>query len=137
MADLPVVPNPVVEAKAFLDALADSDLLPDDTTYDVDFPTSLTALYIQYAWDGSPDQADNRESCALRFTVWAPRGRATDAQDLAGALLVWIFDPAAGWTSPNLWRVNRGTGRLVGTDPSSKLEFCTVTVYPQLHAAAS
>lgn len=122
------MPNPLVETKAFLDA--DAANLPAGTTRSTAFPTSsIAAPHIQFAWDGSPSDAGNREDAAVRVTVWTPKGKVTDAQDIAGGLRARFL----AYTSANVYRVNRGAGRLPGVDTTG-LPFCTFTVYPVMHA---
>ena len=125
------MPNPLTETKAFLDA--DLTNLPAGTDKGTSFPkSSITAPYIQYAWDGTPSDADNREDAAVRVTVWTPKGKVTDAQDIAAGLRARFLS----WSSSNTWRVDRGAGRLPGTDPDTQLPFCTFTVSLVLHAVA-
>lgn len=117
------MPNPLVEIKAFL--TADAPNLPAGTTFSTAFPSSsITAPHVQFAWDGTPSDADNREDVAIRVTVWAAKGRVTDAQDIAAGLRGRLL----AWSSPNVWRVDRGAGRLPGVDDDTKLPFCTFTV---------
>jgi hypothetical protein len=124
-----VVANPLAEAQAFL--AADLPNLPAGTTKGTGFPAgNIAAPYIQYAWDGTPSDADNREDTVARFTVWTPRGRVTEAQDIAGSLRARLL----AWSSANTWAVERGAGRLPGIDPDTKLPFCTFTVSLVLHA---
>ncbi len=123
------MPNPLVATKAFLDA--DEDNLPDGATWSTSFPTSAIAVeHIQFAWDGTPSDADNREDVAVRITVWSPKGHFTDAQDAAEGLRARFLD----WSSEDVFRVNRGAGRLPGTDPATGLPFCTFTVSPVMRA---
>lgn len=123
------MPNPLTEAKAFLDA--DLANLPVGTTKGTAFPSSaITALYVQYAWDGTPSDADNREDATVRVTVWAPKGQVTLPQDIAAGIRTRFL----AWSSANTWRVDRGAGRLPGIDPATGLPFCTFTVSLVLHA---
>lgn len=125
------MPNPLMAAKAFLDA--DAANLPAGTTWSAAFPsTAITKPHVQFAWDGTPSDADNREDATIRITVWTPKGRVTDAQDIAGGIRARLLR----WSSPNTWRVDRGAGRLPGTDPDSGLPFCTFTVSLVLRAVA-
>lgn len=127
--------NVLVEIDSFIDGLKVAGKLPTTpgpTTYGTEVPdATITGLYVQYGWDGTPVDADNRESAALRLTVWAPLDQPTLAQSFASTLHDWVLN---FWASPNLWRVSRGTGRLPGNDPDTDLPFCTFTVYPQLRA---
>lgn len=124
--------NPLTETKAFLDA--DLVNLPAGTTKGTAFPSSaITGLYIQYAWDGTPSDADNREDTVVRVTVWAPKGSVTAPQDAAAGIRARFLR----WSSPNTWRVDRGAGRLPGIDPATGLPFCTFTVSLVLRAVAA
>lgn len=126
------MPNPLVETKAFLDA--DLANLPDGTDKGTKFPSSaITGLYVQYAWDGTPSDADNREDATVRVTVWAPQGQPSAAQNAAEGLRTRFL----AWSSATCWRVDRGAGRLPGTDAETDLPFCTFTVIPVLHAATA
>lgn len=121
--------NPLTETKAFLDA--DLANLPPGTTKGTAFPSSaIAALYVQYAWDGTPSDADNREDTVVRVTVWAPKGQVTAPQDAAAGIRARFLR----WSSATCWRVDRGAGRLPGVDPDTALPFCTFTVSPVLHA---
>lgn len=123
------MPNPLVAAKAFLDG--DAGNQPAGTTRSTGFPASaIAAPHIQFAWDGTPTDADNREDAVIRITVWTPKGRFTDAQDIAGGLRARLL----GWSSADVFRVDRGAGRLPGTDPATGLPFCSFTVSFVMHA---
>lgn len=123
------MPNPLVATKAFLDS--DSANQPAGATRSTSFPSSaITVTHIQFAWDGTPSDADNREDVAVRITVWTPKGRVTDAQDVAEGLRARFLD----WSSADVFRVNRGAGRLAGIDPATGLPFCSFTVSPVLRA---
>lgn len=121
--------NPLEETKAFL--IADAANLPVGHTRGTAFPTAgITALHVQYAWDGTPSDADNREDAAVRITVWAPKDKLIDGQNAAAGLRARFL----AWSSTNTWRVDRGAGRLVGIDRDTGLPFCSFTVYLVLHA---
>lgn len=123
------MPNPLAAAKAFLDA--DAANQPASTTRSTAFPAAaIAAPHIQFAWDGTPSDADNREDAVIRVTVWTPKGRVTDAQDYAGSLRARLL----AWSSASVFRVDRGTGRLPGIDPATGLPFCTFTVSFVMHA---
>lgn len=125
------MPNPLVEAQAFLAANAAS--LPAGATRGTAFPDkNITAVYVQYAWDGSPSDADNRESAAIRVTVWAPKGRVTEPQDVAATLRARFLR----WSSATCWRVDRGAGRLPGIDSDTGLPFCTFTLTAETRPSA-
>lgn len=123
------MPNPLTATLAFLEQ--DAVNLPLGTTLGVDFPIErIEQLHVQFAWDGTPSDADNREDTAVRITVWAPDGAPTQAQDVAGGLRARFL----AWCSEDVYRVNRGAGRLPGTDPDTGLPFCTFTVNPVMWA---
>lgn len=126
------MPNPLAEVDAFLEA--DLPNLPASTTHDTSVPTSnLTHIHVQIGWDGTPSDAGNRENTAIRVTAWAPRGHIIEPQDVAAGLRARLL----AWSSPNVWRVDRGAGRLPGVDPDLKLPFCTFTVYVALRAVTA
>lgn len=116
--------NPIEAIRDFL--VADAANLPAGHTIGTTYPANsdLAVTHIQYAWDGTPSDADNREDVALRVTVWTPRGDVTDAGTTAGG----IRSRLVGYSSPLIQRVNRGTGRLSGIDPDTGLPFCSFTV---------
>lgn len=130
------MPHPHAEAKAFLESDPVVALLPEGTTKGTKFPTaSITGFYIQYGWDGTPTDADNREDAVLRVTVWIPKGTG---QEVAGAnLAAELRAQLLIWSSPDTWRVDRGVGRLIGVDPATQLPFCTFTVGLVLRAVAT
>lgn len=124
--------NVLTEIDTYVDGLHTAGKLPAGMTYGTEVPdASIAGLYIQYGWDGTPTDADNRESATLRLTVWAPKDQPSAAAAFASTLHDWVLN---FWASANLWRVTRGTGRLPGVDPDTGLPFCTFTVYPQLRA---
>lgn len=124
------MPNPVAAGLEFF--AADQANLPAGTTSSVEFPSNanLGHVHIQWIWSGTPSDADNREDAALRVTVWAPKGQVTLAQEVAEGFRSRLLD----WSSATVWRVNRGAGRLPGTDPDTQLPFCTFTVSAVMHA---
>lgn len=125
------MPNPLVVIRDLV--AADTPNLPAGTTRGTAFPTGpLTAPYVQYAWDGTPSDADNRENAAIRVTVWTPAGQVTTAQDIAIGLRYRLL--SAYHTSA--WRIDRGAGRLPGVDPDTGLPFCTFSLNIALHAPA-
>lgn len=125
--------NPLRQAEAFLEADIDDDNLPEGATYSTRVPTrAITAVHVQFAWDGTPNDADNREDAVVRFTVWGPAGHVTEAQDVAAGLRARLL----AWSSTDTWRVDRGTGRIPGVDPDTKLPFCSFTVSLVLRAVA-
>jgi len=117
------MPNPLEETLAFLDA--DADNLPDGTTASTSYPDGqLDHLHVQVAWDGTPSDADNREDTVVRITVWGRKGKPLEAPDLAGPLRTRLLR----WSSATCFGVERGSGRLTGTDAKSQLPFCSFTV---------
>lgn len=122
--------NPIEAVVAFL--TADAANLPTGHTKGVNHPSSstLSKVHVQYAWDGTPSDADNREDVVLRITVWAPIGQPTQASTVAGGLRKRLLD----YSSALVQRVDRGTGRLPGIDPDTGLPFCTFTVNAVMRA---
>jgi hypothetical protein len=126
------MPNPLEATQAFL--AADVVNLPASTTRSTSFPTNnISVPHIQFAWDGTPSDADNREDTTIRITVWTPKGQVIAAQDIAEGLRARFLD----YSSADVSRVNRGAGRLPGVDDTNKLPFCTFTVSPVMRALAS
>jgi hypothetical protein len=124
------VPNPLAATQAFLDQ---DTGLPFGTTHSTAYPTGqINHPHVQYAWDGTPSDADNRENTTIRVTVWTAKGKVTDAQDIAGDLRARFLL----WSSATVWRVDRGAGRLPGTDRDNELPFCSFTVQLVMRAAA-
>lgn len=118
--------------KAFLDA--DAPNQPPGTTRSPKFPTSaLTTLHVQFAWDGTPSDADNREEPAIRVTVWGPENSPSLVQDTAAGIRARFLR----YASADVFRVDRGAGRLPGVDPDTRLQFCTFTVQPVLRATVA
>lgn len=124
------MPNPLEAVVAFLNA--DAPNLPAGFTKGVNHPSDSTIakVHVQYAWDGTPSDADNREDAAVRVTVWAPKGQVTLASVTAGGLRKRLLD----YSSALVHRVDRGTGRLPGIDPDTDLPFCTFTVNAVMRA---
>lgn len=123
------MPNPPAAVLEFL--TADAANQPTGTTRSTSFPAStIAAPHIQFAWDGTPSDADNREDAVVRITVWTPKGQPTLAQTIAGGLRARLL----AWSSDDVWRVDRGTGRLPGVDQATGLPFCTFTVSVVMHA---
>lgn len=125
------MPNPLVVIRDLI--AADATNLPTGTTRGTSFPaTAITVPHVQYGWDGTPSDADNRENTAIRVTVWAPKGQTTDAQDIALGLRYRLLDAS----HDDAWRIDRGAGRLPGIDPDTGLPFCTFSLTVALHAPA-
>lgn len=129
------MPNPLQAADDFLAADVAADNLPAGTTHSVEIPAVLAVgkVHVQYAWDGTPSDASNREDAAVRFTVWTAKGQPTQAADVAAGIRARLLR----WSNADVWRVDRGAGRLPGIDPDSKLPFCTFTVNAVMHATAA
>jgi hypothetical protein len=122
----------LTETLAFL--TADAFNLPVGTTHSTAVPDrNITAIHVQFAWDGTPSDADNREDAVVRVTVWAPKGKGSDARNVAAGLRARFL----AWSSANTWRVDRGAGRLPGVDSDLNLPFCTFTVSLVLRAVAA
>lgn len=122
--------NPIEAIVDFLNA--DAANLPTGHTKGVGHPadSTLSVVHVQYAWDGTPSDADNREDVAIRVTVWAPKGQVTLASTTAGGLRKRLLDHSSALVQ----RVDRGAGRLPGVDPDTGLPFCTFTVNAVLRA---
>lgn len=122
--------NPIEAIVDFLNA--DAANLPVGHTKGTTHPadSTLSVVRVQYAWDGTPSDADNREDTAIRITVWAPKGQVTLASTTAGGLRKRLLD----YSSASVWRVDRGAGRLPGIDPDTGLPFCTFTVNAVMRA---
>lgn len=124
------MPNPLVVIRDLI--AADSSNLPVGTVKGTAAPTALTAPYVQYGWDGTPSDADNRENTAIRVTVWTAKGQVTSAQDIALGLRCRLLSAYHS----DAWRIDRGAGRLPGIDPDTGLPFCTFSLNVALHAPA-
>lgn len=124
--------DPLAEARDFLVSVWGDPTVVDAAVTDrgTSWPASLGdgRLFVQYAFDGSPSDADNREDAQLRLTVWASKNHPSDARALAGRLRARFML----WSSATCWRVNRGAGRVIGVDPSSGLPFCYSTARLQM-----
>lgn len=98
-----------------------------------EFPQSnISVPHIQYAWDGTPLQQSNRQGCAIRVTVWAPKLQTPAGIALAQLVLAVLLDSGTG----TIWRFTPGAGPLPGTDDDTKLPFCTFTVTAETRPAA-
>lgn len=124
------MPNPLVVIRDLI--AADAPNLPTGTTKGTTAPTALSAPYVQYGWDGTASDADNRENVAIRVTVWTPKGQTTTAQDIALGLRYRLLEAYHS----DAWRIDRGAGRLPGVDPDTGLPFCTFSLNLALHAPA-
>lgn len=94
-------------------------------TISTSFPTTGIAVpHIQHAWDGTPNQEQQRQSCTIRVTVWTPKGKPSDGIALAQLVLAFLLDSG----SSTVWRFTPGAGPVPGVDPDTELPFCTFTV---------
>lgn len=125
------MPNPLVVIRDLVKADITAGNLPVGSTQGAAVPTSVLAdtVYVQYAWDGTPSDADNRENTAIRVTVWTPKGKVTDCQDVAAGLRLRLLAASHA----GAWRIDRGSGRLPGIDPDTGLPFCTFGLNVALH----
>lgn len=123
--------NPLMSALEFMQSYTG---LPTDSTFSTSFPDAVPQdrVHVQFAWDGTPSDADNREDTAVRFTVWAHAYEVTLPQDEAATLRATLLR----YSSDEVWRVDRGAGRLPGVDPDTGLQFCTFTVQFVMHQVA-
>ena len=97
-------------------------------------PTALgTVPVIQYAWDGTPGQQANRQTAAVRLTVWGWKVSTgattwttseTDMVNLAQKLSAWLLEAGSSET----WQFRPGLGPLADVDDDSKIPFCTFTL---------
>ena len=118
-----VSPDPLADVRAVL--VANAARWPN-ATFNLTHPGTLTgtAERIQYAWDGTPSDEQQREFCTIRITYWTAEGERNEA--INGASLVRAVLLASG--SSNVWRYTRGLGRSEGKDPATNNQFCTFTV---------
>lgn len=125
------MPNPLEAAQAFTAAEITAGRLPAATTHDQTYPKRLSdgAVHVQYGWDGTPSDADNRENAAVRFTVWTAPGKASNASAFAQRLRTQVL----AWGNADVWRVDRGLGRAAGVGDDNELPFCTFTVTFVMH----
>lgn len=118
-----VFPDPRAEVSAILNAAKAARW--STATISTAFPSSaITVPHIQHAWDGTPNQEQQRQSCTIRVTVWTPKGKVSDGISLAQLALAVLLDSG----SSNVWRFTPGAGPLPGIDPDTQLPFCTFTL---------
>ena len=138
------MPNPLVVIRDLVAAQVGNSL-PAGALWGTAFPTQLgadvtdaskgvfaTSTYVQYGWDGTPSDADNRENTAMRITVWKLKGHFNETQDVALDLRYALLQAE----HVDSWRIDRGAGRLAGTDPDTGYPFCTFSLNLALHAPA-
>jgi hypothetical protein len=126
-----VFPDPRADVAAELTA-AKAARWPT-ATISTSFPTSAISVpHIQHAWDGTPSQQQNRQSCTIRVTVWTPKGEVSAG--IALAQLVRAVLLAGG--SASVWRFTRGPGPLPGIDPDTSLPFCTFSLTAETRPTA-
>lgn len=124
-------PDPLADVRAVL--AANAARWPN-ATFNLTHPGTLTgtAERIQYAWDGTPSEEQQREFCTIRITYWTADGKRNQAVD--GASLVRAVLLNAG--SSSVWRYTRGLGRTPGKDNATKNEFCTFTLTAETRPSA-
>lgn len=126
-----VFPDPRAEVAALL--TAEKAARWPTATISTAFPTTaITAPHIQHAWDGTPSEEQQRERCAVRVTVWTPKGKVSDGINLAALVRAVMLDSG----SAGVWRYTRGAGRLPGVDPDTQLPFCTFTLTAETRPTA-
>ena len=125
-------PSPLRDPRAVL--AANAARWPAGTTFS-EKPALTVGLapHIQYRWDGTPSEEQQRERCVIGITVWGwkvqtgPTTTATSEDDLYDlASLVRAVFLNSG--SSDVWRYTPGIGRLPGKDPDTKVPFCTFTL---------
>jgi hypothetical protein len=124
-------PDPLADVRATLQANASRWPNAD---YNLTHPGALTGTVerIQYAWDGTPADEQQREFCTVRITYWTAKGKRSNA--INGASLVRAVLLNSG--SATVWRYTRGLGRLHGTDPDTENEFCSFTLTAETRPSA-
>lgn len=123
MSDLFTFPDPLADVRAVL--MANAARWPN-ADFNLTHPGTLsgTTERIQYAWDGTPEDEQQREFCLVRITYWTAKGKRSNAINGASLARAVLLDSG----SSNVWRYTRGLGRSAGTDPETSNEFCTFTL---------
>lgn len=119
-------PDPPTLVKAALEA-GKPTYWPDATISSAFPSTGITEHHIQHAWDGSPTEARNYETAAIRVTVWGPKVggiQRTTTNEVAGIIRAYLLEHGIS----GAWRVTRGAGRLSGIDAETGLPFCTFSL---------
>lgn len=115
--------DPLADVRAVL--VANSARWPN-ADFNLTHPGTLsgTSERIQYAWDGTPSDEQQREFCVVRITYWTAKGERNEAINGASFVRAVLLDSG----SSAVWRYTRGLGRSAGQDPASENEFCSFTV---------
>jgi hypothetical protein len=115
--------DPLADVRAALQANA---AWWPNADFNLTHPGTLTgtAERIQYAWDGTPAEEQQREFCAVRITYWTAKGKRSNAINGASLARAVLLDSG----SSTVWRYTRGLGRSHGNDPETGNDFCTFTL---------
>lgn len=126
-----VSPDPLADVRAVL--IAHAARWPN-ADYDLKRPGTLsgTAERIQYAWDGTPADEQQREFCTVRIAYWTAEGKRSNAINGASLVRAVLLDSG----SSNVWRYTRGLGRSEGKDPATNNQFCTFTLTAETRPSA-
>lgn len=128
---LHVFPDPRADVQALLEAERPGRW--PAATIDTAFPSgSISAPWIQHGWDGTPGQEANRQTAAIRVTVWTPSGQVSAGIALAQLVLAYLL----GAGSDATWRFTPGAGPNADVDPDTELPFCTFTVNAETRGVA-
>lgn len=128
---LHVFPDPRADVAALLTTAKPSRW--PTATISTSFPSSaITVPHIQHAWDGTPGQQANRQTAAIRVTVWQPKGKVSDGIALAQLVLAYLLDSGSSST----WQFRPGAGPIPGIDDDTGLPFCTFTVNAETRGTA-
>lgn len=128
---LHVFPDPRVDVSALLNA-AKPTRWPT-ATISTSFPAgAITVPHIQHAWDGTPGQQVNRQTTAIRVTVWTPKGQVSAGIALAQLVHAYLLDTGSAST----WRFRPGAGPSHGIDDTTGLPFCSFTVNAETRPTA-
>lgn len=126
-----VFPDPRADVAALLTAAKPSRWAT--ATISTAFPpAALSVPYIQHAWDGTPGQQVNRQTAAVRVTVWTPKGKVSDGITLAQLVLAYLLDAGSAST----WQFRPGAGPIPGVDNATGLPFCSFTLNAETRPTA-
>lgn len=129
--DLYTFADPEDEVYAILKANAAR--FPVGTKFSTAFPLTLTDHHhVQFAWDGTPGDEQQREFATIRVTYWTPKGHRSEAKDGASLARAVLLDSGTS----GLWRITRGGGRAPGHDDATGNEFCTFNVTAETRPSA-
>lgn len=121
-----VFPDPRSDVQAIL-----TDAKParwSTATISTAFPSAaLSVPHIQHAWDGTPGQQANRQTAAIRITVWTPKGQVSTGIALAQLVSAVLLEAGSAAT----WQFRAGAGPIPGIDDDTGLPFCTFTLNAQ------